>query len=225
MRSRRLPQRLPPVVRQPLQPDRLRGHLRPQRARRPPLRAAHALPARCLVTGARARPVDARLQQHWAHAVQPLPVVRQPPGRLAQHVRGQIRHLHAPPEQEAVVADNPLDARSARALVPAQVLVARPQPQRRCHAAEHAQCPALRFHQIHQAAARRPARPQRMILLQQPGAPLALLRRPGQAQAHRAERRQRTLELSLRLRGPRRGRPATARPAAPPGAASAPSPA
>ena len=66
-----------------------------------------------------------------------LPVPGQSLERLAQHVRGQVLDLHARDQHEAVVAQDPLDVRSARAVVPLQEGIARPQPERRRHEREH----------------------------------------------------------------------------------------
>ena len=62
-----------------------------------------------------------------------LPVPGQSLDRLPQYVRGQVRDLHARDQHKAVVAEDPLDVRSARAVVPLQEGIARPQPERCRH--------------------------------------------------------------------------------------------
>ncbi len=135
-------------------------------------------------------------------AEQPAPTsASQPLHRLSQHVRGQVRDLHARYEQETIMADDPLQVRSARPGVPSQELIARPQPERGRHEREHAQRPASGFQQVAEPAAGSPARIQRKVLVEQGGAQPPLRLAGGQTQADRAELRQRAREA-----GRRRGR-------------------
>jgi len=105
-------------------------------------------------------------------------------------VRGQVLDLHALHQHKAVIAHDPLDVRSARAVVPPQEGIARPQPERRRHEREHTQRPASGCQQIAQPTAGGPGRTQRMVLVEQCGAQPPLRRRAGQVHADLAEFRQ-----------------------------------
>ena len=124
---------------------------------RPAVRPTHSQPRRPV-----ARRPAATASTHVSNSTGRTPWARFPVRshtrcRPAQHVRGQVRHPHPAQQEKPVVGDHLPDVRPARAVVPAQVPVARPQPQRRRHKAQHPQRPRRRLQQIRQAAARRPA--------------------------------------------------------------------
>ena len=207
---RRPPQRLLPIRFQASQPHALRLG-RARRPRRPPRGPAHALPARRPIARRGPRRLHARLHQHRPHPVARFPVRRQTPHRPAQHVRGQVRHPHPRQQQKPVVGDHLLDVRPARAVVPAQMRVARPQPQRRRHEAQHPQRTRRRLQQIRQPAARRPRPTARMARRQQTRAQLPLRLRFRHPQPDLAQLLQAATKLGQRP--PRRARALTPTPA------------
>ena len=104
-----------------------------RRARRPLARGlAQVPPVRRTVAGA-VEPgrVDEGLHQHRAVAVARLPVVRQPARRQRQGLGRQVGDAHPRQDQEAGVADHPVQALAPGRLVPAdEVVAARQQPGR-----------------------------------------------------------------------------------------------
>ena len=134
--------------------------------------------------------------------------------RLETEPRRGVRHRHResrrqqlppPPTATAPVVDS-----TPRARVPTQVRVARTQPQRRRHEAQHPHRARFRLHQIRQTTARRPRPAERMRRLQQPRAPLPRRGRVRHQQPDLAQLLQAATERRQFQSRPVHARPATA---------------
>ena len=192
---------------QALTRPRDRGNLRPRRSTRRP---AHARPARRTVARRRTRRLHARLHQHRPNPVTRRPIRSQTTHHAPQHVRRQVRNPNPGQQQKAVVGQHLTDVQTPRARVPTQVRVARTQPQRRRHEAQHPHRTRCRRQQIRQTTARRTRPAERMRQLQQPRAPLPSQHRVRHQQPDLAQFLQAATELGQYQAQPVHPRPATA---------------
>ena len=183
---------------------------RRRRLRPPTRRPAHTRPTRRTVARRRTRRLHARLHQHRPNPVTRRPIRRQTTHHAPQHVRRQVRNPNPGQQQKAVVEQHLTDVQSPRARVPTQVRVARTQPQRRRHEAQHPHRARFRLHQIRQTTARRPRPAERMRRLQQPRAPLPSRGRVRHQQPNLAQFLQAATELGQFQSQPVHARPATA---------------